>query len=148
MQELDVLPSEQDIDEVDPDAEIPVSNDVKLRHDDSDLPNALKTGDSKDESEDDYVMPPHLYSPKCLCILSRYPLYSTYKMMLTELYRLSIMPSSIPIERVISNFIHEVPAPPRGRVQVQFSVADATICVTRPATNQLPELDVRRFVSL
>lgn len=79
---------------------------------------------------------------KSFCIISHYPLYSTFKLFLTELYRISITPSSIPIERYISNFVLEVPLPPPGRVQVQYKIGVKTIFISRPPINELPLADV------
>ena len=41
----------------------------------------------------------------------------------------------VPIERFLSNFMREVPVPPRGRIRVQFTISDCTISLTRPPLN-------------
>lgn len=46
-----------------------------------------------------------LYIPKCLCLLSQWPFVSSFKKYLCHLYRLSLTPCKIPIERYICNFL-------------------------------------------
>ena len=46
-----------------------------------------------------------LYIPKCLCLLSRWPFVSSFKKFLCHLYRLSLTPCIIPIERYVCNFL-------------------------------------------
>jgi len=57
-------------------------------------------------------------------------------------YRISLSPSPIPIERLLVNFVCEVPLPPPGRIQVQLTVGDALLRLQRPSANELPMLDV------
>ena len=46
-----------------------------------------------------------LYIPKCLCLLSHWPFVSSFKKFLCHLYRLSLTPCTIPIERYVCNFL-------------------------------------------
>jgi hypothetical protein len=59
--------------------------------------------------------------PRCICMLSHYPFLGEYRVFLTELYRLSLTPCALPIERYINNFF-EIPLPPLGRVQVRYKL--------------------------
>ena len=61
-----------------------------------------------------------------------------------QLYRISQSPNRpIPLECYITNFMRDVPVPPRGIMSVQFKLADRTILFARPPVNQLPSLDVK-----
>src|SRR5690606_32011327 len=66
----------------------------------------------------DFINKPNLiknyYAPKCICIISYYPFILQYRTFLTELYRISLTPTNIPIERFISNLFLETPLPPNG----------------------------------
>jgi len=64
------------------------------------------------------------------------------RLFLTELYRISITPSKLPIERYICNFLKEVPLPPQGRTQVQYTIGEKTIMLSRPPENMLPLSEV------
>ena len=57
-----------------------------------------------------------LYVPRCLCIISQWPFVESFRKFLCHIYRLSLSPCSIPIERYICNFIDDVPVPPSGKV--------------------------------
>lgn len=92
-----------------------------------------------------------LYISKAITIISHYPLYSTCKKFLTQLYRIHLTPSSIPIERWICNFCTEVPLPPKGRACVQYNLGPDKIFISRTPPNQLPILDIpvqHVFISL
>ena len=91
-----------------------------------------------------------IYMSKSICIISHYPFYNVFKFFLTQMYRISITPSKIPIERFISNFVSEVPLPSQGKVQVHYSIGDKEIYITRPPPNDLPlaELDFELLFSV
>eukprot|EP00961_Rhodomonas_salina_P127327 1716442-Rhodomonas_salina.1 len=79
-----------------------------------------------------------LWIPKCLCLLSHWPFHEPFREFLKQLYRISLTASRIPVERIIANLLYEVPLPPRGRVKVQYSIADKTIELFRTPANELP----------
>lgn len=94
-----------------------------------------------------------IYLPRCLCVLSKYPFVDTTRAWLMQLYRLSLSPTpgtylhapfspvpshappptkpptrpSVPLERYISNFLLEVPAPVPGRMGVQLHMLDQSL---------------------
>eukprot|EP00808_Paulinella_micropora_P009343 g18473.t1 len=72
---------------------------------------------------------------QCLVILSHHCFLDQYRAILTELYRLSLTPMPIPLERIICNFMLEVPLPPEGKTTVQYNIADKTIEFRRAAPN-------------
>jgi len=79
-----------------------------------------------------------LWLPKCICSLSHWLFFELHREFLKQLYRVSLTASRVPIERLICNLIYEVPLPPRGRVRVQYSIADQTCKLARAPANQLP----------
>lgn len=78
---------------------------------------------------------PPIYASKCLCLLSTYPFLRQFRDFLTCFYRRSLTPSPIPLERVIANFMQEVPLPPIGQVKVQYLLGDMCITFARPPSN-------------
>ena len=76
-----------------------------------------------------------IYAPKCLVTLSLHPFLSQCRSFLTEMYRLSLVPSGVPLEHYIANFINEVPLPPYGELKVQYSISNKLIYFFRPPAN-------------
>eukprot|EP01038_Epipyxis_sp_PR26KG_P004270 gene4270-6049_t len=85
-----------------------------------------------------FSVPPmeEIYVPKCLCIFSSWLFVTSFKKFLVSLYKVSISPSIIPIERFICNIIDDVPAPPPGRVDINFYFKDEVLTFRCPATNE------------
>ena len=84
-------------------------------------------------SSQDMVM----YVPKCICILSAYPYLVAFREYLTQLDRIVRKGDmKIPVERYITNFCAEVPAPPPGSFEVQTTIADSVIKIWSPPNNQ------------
>ena len=76
-----------------------------------------------------------LYAPKCLVTLSLHPFLSQCRSFLTELYRLSLVPSPVPLEHYIANFINEIPLPPLGELKIAYSISNKLIYFFRPPAN-------------
>lgn len=76
------------------------------------------------------------YVPKCLCLLSQWPFISSFKKFLCHIYRLSLSPCAIPLERYISNFLNDVPAPPPGKVEVTYIIGPDSVIFRRPPSNE------------
>lgn len=72
------------------------------------------------------------FSSKALCLLSYWPFVSEFRQFLVQLYRLSMSPVVTPLERIISNFVVEVPLPPPGQVRVRYDIGDQEIFFSRP----------------
>lgn len=102
---------------------------------------ALETAEAEKQRRISSKKQPY-YITKAFCIISHYPMFRTFKSILTQLYRISLSPGHIPIERYISNFCLELPLPPRGRIQVQYTIGERIIMISRPPVNELPLLDV------
>uniref|UniRef100_H2ZEE4 UDENN domain-containing protein n=1 Tax=Ciona savignyi TaxID=51511 RepID=H2ZEE4_CIOSA len=82
-----------------------------------------------------------VHTNKAICLLSRWPMFSAFRDFLMYLYRLTVSPQahSVPVERHIAHFMHNVPFPTaqRPRVQYQMSPMHATI-LTRPQITPIP----------
>jgi len=66
-----------------------------------------------------------IYLPKCLCIISKYPFFETFKQVLSFLYSTYIsngLDESESIERILDNFMFEVPMTSSPTAQVLFKV--------------------------
>ena len=76
-----------------------------------------------------------LFVPKAFCVLSRWN-FPAFRAVLTELYRLSLSPATLPLERIVCNFVSEVPLPPAGKVEVQYTIGSAAVSFRRPPKNR------------
>ncbi|KAL4640325.1 DENN domain-containing protein 4C [Arapaima gigas] len=77
---------------------------------------------------------------KCICLLSRWPFFQSFRKFLLFLYKLSVSgPHPLPIEKHISHFMHNVffPSPQRPRILVQLSAHD-TLILSQPVCTPLP----------
>eukprot|EP01083_Nonionella_stella_P026068 71769_1 len=86
--------------------------------------------------------PSSIYVPKCICLLSRWSYFDSFKTFLTELYRISIAPTRLPIERYISN-LWEAPLPRTSRVSVHLHISDKKCVFSRPPADDFPLLDLK-----
>lgn len=78
----------------------------------------------------------HVLLPKCLVLLSTYPYLAAFREFLSQLHRLSKLGEmTLPIERYISNFCSEIPAPPPGSFEVQTTILDSVIKIWSPPHN-------------
>jgi hypothetical protein len=93
-----------------------------------------------------------MYAPKCICLLSHYPFLAQFRAFLIGLFRANLIPSKVtlagdakltppppraqvPLERILSNFLHEVPVPPLGQVEVQYAIGDSAVSFKRAPAN-------------
>lgn len=89
------------------------------------------------EEDEENGLEEELYLPKCLCILSTYPYLVAFREYLTQLVRLSKGGHmQLPIERYITNFCSEIPAPPPGSFEVQTTIQNSVIKFWSPPHNQ------------
>jgi len=78
-----------------------------------------------------------MYLPKCICILSVHPYLVAFREYLTQLHRLATSDGmALPLERYITNFCSEIPAPPPGSFEVQTTISDSVIKFWSPPHNQ------------
>eukprot|EP00644_Phytophthora_capsici_P003952 jgi/Phyca11/544667/estExt2_Genewise1Plus.C_PHYCAscaffold_150402 len=66
------------------------------------------------------------YAPKCLCVLSSFPLFQTSRKFLAYLYRLSLANTSVSLESTVFNFLERTPLPTANSTQTVFKLADTT----------------------
>ena len=77
-----------------------------------------------------------IFLPKCLVLLSGYPYLAAFREYLTQLHRLSTKGEmTLPLERYITNFCAEIPAPPPGSFEVQTTILDSVIKMWSPPHN-------------
>ncbi|XP_037333926.2 DENN domain-containing protein 4C isoform X2 [Pungitius pungitius] len=79
-------------------------------------------------------------SNKCICLLSRWPFFESFRKFLMFIYKLSVSgPHHLPIEKHIAHFMHNVsfPSPQRPRILVQLSAHD-TLILSQPVCTPLP----------
>lgn len=76
------------------------------------------------------------YVPRCLCLVSQWPFVSSFKMFLCHIYRLSLTPCYVPLERYICNFVDEIPLPSSGKMEVSYFIGDEVVYFTRPPCNE------------
>ncbi|XP_071480553.1 C-myc promoter-binding protein-like [Diadema antillarum] len=81
----------------------------------------------------------NIHVNKCICLLSHFPFFEAFKKFLSFIYRVSISgPRSIPIERHISHFMHEVPFPTPQRPRILMELAHDQLILARPQTSPIP----------
>ncbi|KAJ0401914.1 hypothetical protein P43SY_003531 [Pythium insidiosum] len=85
--------------------------------------------------------PGPVFCPKCIVVTSHYPYFSAFRQFLQQIYRLTLSEAPMPIERYIANFVSEVPLPPPGQIQVQLTLPDRNIVISRPPRNDFPLVD-------
>eukprot|EP00467_Chlorarachnion_reptans_P001148 CAMPEP_0114513826 /NCGR_PEP_ID=MMETSP0109-20121206/15803_1 /TAXON_ID=29199 /ORGANISM="Chlorarachnion reptans, Strain CCCM449" /LENGTH=994 /DNA_ID=CAMNT_0001693777 /DNA_START=489 /DNA_END=3473 /DNA_ORIENTATION=+ len=76
-----------------------------------------------------------IYATKCICIVSHYGFFTQYLEFLRELYRISLSPSAIPMERYIVNFARETPLPPQGCLEIEYRIGQKALRFSRPIPN-------------
>ncbi|XP_063770244.1 DENN domain-containing protein 4C isoform X2 [Pseudophryne corroboree] len=77
---------------------------------------------------------------KCICLLSHWPFFETFRKFLMFIYKLSVSgPHTLPIEKHLSHFMHNIPfpSPQRPRILVQLSAHDALV-LSQPVSTPLP----------
>ncbi|KNC87668.1 hypothetical protein SARC_00239 [Sphaeroforma arctica JP610] len=77
------------------------------------------------------------HEPKCICILSRWPFFCSYRRYIQALFTLLKQPCAFPIESYIVN-LFEASVPPQGDVITNLRVGDSVIEFARPAATDFP----------
>ena len=64
----------------------------------------------------------YYYIPKCICLLSIHPRIKLFQKILLHLYEYGLLQNvEIPLEKIITNLIIEVPLPPRGLYSINYN---------------------------
>ena len=93
----------------------------------------------------------YYFIPKSLVIISKYPYTSIFPEILSSIYNYSLSKEhQIPIEKIITNLVIEVPMAPRGLSYIDFTLINADITLKRTDNNKmlLTDIDLRNFYSL
>ena len=63
----------------------------------------------------------YYYIPKCICLISIHPNIKLYQKILLNIYNYGLSENNyIPLEKIITNLIIEVPLPPRGMYSINY----------------------------
>ena len=89
----------------------------------------------------------YFFIPKCLCIVSIHPYIKLFERILINIYQYSQTNQSIPIEKIITNLIIEVPMPPRGLYSINYLLIDDLFTLINFENNrlQIAEVNFKRF---
>ena len=93
----------------------------------------------------------YYFIPKSLVIISKYPYTSIFPEILSSIYNYSLSNEhQIPIEKIITNLVIEVPMAPRGLSYIDFTLINTDITLKRTDNNKmlLTDIDLRNFYSL
>ena len=80
----------------------------------------------------------HVWSPKCIGFLSRWPWYNLYRDILIQL--LLLKRNGMPFEEWVHYLLHKMPVPPPGKLEIAFKMEDLTFLYSRPKLNHYPRL--------
>jgi len=80
------------------------------------------------------------WAPKCLCILSRHPFYSTFRDCLRELFLVYRMSKDLPLEAYVNYLAKVVPLPKPGAT-VSFQLFHRRLTATHPTQLYFPPSD-------
>ena len=93
----------------------------------------------------------YYFIPKSLVIISKYPYTSIFPEILSSIYNYSLSKEhQIPIEKIITNLVIEVPMAPRGLSYIDFTLINTDMTLKRTDNNKmlLTDIDLRNFYSL
>ena len=89
----------------------------------------------------------YYYIPKCICIVSIHPYIKLFQDILYLIYKYSSSYQQIPLEKIISNLLIEVPIAPRGLYFIDYMLINKNITLKSTENNKLllTKLDLRKF---
>ena len=92
----------------------------------------------------------NVFIPKCICLVSIYPFIKLYQKMLDIIYEYISQNREIPIEKIITNLIIEVPVPPKGLYSIVYTLIDKDFNLENNENNkiQLAEISMKKFNSM
>ena len=77
-------------------------------------------------------------APKSICILSKYGFSNSFREILKQLYRLHVSKLDYPIERIVCNFMDEIPIPDKGKNLIEYEIGEKLIQFYRPINEYPP----------
>ena len=93
----------------------------------------------------------YYYIPKCICLVSIHPYIKLFQQILLAIYQNCLNNpeslSKIPIEKIITNLILEVPTPPRGLYSIEYELYDNRITLENTENNKIliTEVDLKKL---
>jgi len=93
----------------------------------------------------------NFYIPKCICLVSIHPFIKLFEKILLNIYNYTRtsenVGQNIPLEKVITNLIIEVPISPRGLYSIQYILTDEAFTLKNIENNrlQLAEISFRKI---
>jgi pentatricopeptide repeat protein len=90
------------------------------------------------EDDDEYAI--DLYTPKCMCLLSRWPFFDAFREFLVLVFTLSQGPNAVSIERRLYHLLYATPMPSYGTT-IRVPLESSLIKFKRPPTVDFPLYD-------
>ena len=89
----------------------------------------------------------NVFIPKCICLVSIYPFIKLYQKFLELIYDYITKDREMPIEKIITNLIIEVPVPPKGLYSIIYTLIDKKFTLSNNENNkiQLAETQMKKF---
>ncbi|KAG8379360.1 hypothetical protein BUALT_Bualt07G0080500 [Buddleja alternifolia] len=97
-----------------------------------------------DDIAEAYSIPPNSFADKCICLVSRAPIFRTLSDALEEIFLLcfSTTGSSKPLWEVIAFLVSNIPLPTPGKDRVLFAIENSLLAVEVPPKDGLPHADI------
>ena len=93
----------------------------------------------------------YYFIPKSIVIISKYPYTTIYPQILNSIYNYFLSKEQqIPLEKIITNLVIEVPTAPRGLSYIDFTLINNEITLKRSNNNNLllTDIDLKNFYCL
>lgn len=91
-----------------------------------------------------YRIPTNYFADKCICLVSRSPIFQVLRDALEELFILCFSPNSTSksIWDVIAHMVSNVPLPTPGKDRVLFAIENCLLSIKAPPKEGLPHADI------
>jgi hypothetical protein len=92
----------------------------------------------------------NIFIPKCICLVSIHPYINLFHGILSDIYQYIRGPKDIPIEKIISNLIIEIPIPPRGLYSIKYKFMENDNILEGCENNKIQvitEISLKKFNS-
>jgi hypothetical protein len=84
----------------------------------------------------------NIFIPKCICLVSIHPYIRLFHKILQDIHHYILEEKEIPIEKIITNLIIEVPIPPRGLYKINYILMNQTNVLEGSNNNKIQTTDV------
>jgi hypothetical protein len=92
----------------------------------------------------------NIFIPKCICLVSIHPYINLFHKILSDIFQYITDSREIPIEKIITNLIIEVPIPPRGLYSIDYILMGKTYTLEGCENNKIPvitQINLKQFNS-